>query len=150
MTENIDLYFADIAKRCLGARTQMTARALARMYDSALREVGLTSAQFTLLVVIGRGQFDSISELGDRLYLEKSTLSRNLRPLENADLIERDTSKPGRAIAHRLTASGRERIIQAYPLWKSAQEKMDKSLGAEAMEAGFEFLQTVRQAAKAA
>jgi DNA-binding MarR family transcriptional regulator len=120
------------------------------MFDSVMREVDLTGTQFTLLVAIGSAQFDSISELGDRLYIEKSTLSRNLRPLEKAGLIERDISKPGRAISLVLTPSGHQRLLKAYPLWQDMQANIENTLGSNMLGSGFEFLSHLRKAAKAA
>ena len=118
------------------------------MFDQAMKSVGLTGTQFSLLVAIGAGQYGSISELGERLHIEKSTLSRNLRPLIDAGLIEKDDSALGRAIILRLTEDGKTRLSDAYPVWETVQARLEENLGEDSMKSGFQFLAQLRQAAR--
>lgn len=125
----------------------MTARTVARLFDQQMKKVGLTGTQFTLLVAIATRQFSSISELGQTLCIEKSTLSRNLRPLIEDGLIERDTSSLGRAIVHRLTPEGEERLEAACPLWSEAQDQIEARMGVDQMRDGYRFMAKLRTAA---
>lgn len=138
-----------VGSRCAGVRTLMTARSVARLFDNKMKAVGLTGTQFSLLVAIGSREFKSISELGETLNIEKSTLSRNLRPLMDAGLIVRDRAAGGRSISHTLTTEGEERLEAAYPIWQSVQDQLEDSLGYEDMRAGYKFMARLRQAAGA-
>ncbi|WP_146739712.1 MarR family winged helix-turn-helix transcriptional regulator [Hyphomonas pacifica] len=71
----------------MDGRLLRAARRITREYDDALRPVGLTVTQFGLLNSVDRYEPDSISELADLLALDRTTLSRNLKPLEKAGLI---------------------------------------------------------------
>lgn len=137
----------DVGGRCAGLRTLMTARSVSRLFDNKMKAVGLTGTQFTLLVAIGSAEFSSISELGETLNIEKSTLSRNLRPLMDSGLIERDRMSGGRSITHRLTLAGRERLEQAYPIWQSVQDHLENSIGQEDIRNGYRFMARLRHAA---
>ena len=125
----------------------MTARSVSRLFDSKMKAVGLTGTQFSLLVAIGSAAFNSISELGETLNIEKSTLSRNLRPLIDAGLISRDRTSGGRAITHSLTPEGQQRLDQAYPIWQSVQDHLEKSIGEEDIRNGYRFMSRLRHAA---
>ena len=147
--EKLTTDLTDVSGRCVAVRTLMTARSVARAFDHALKSVGLTGTQFSLLVAIGAGQYGSISELGERLHIEKSTLSRNLRPLMDAGLIEKDESARGRSILLNLTDAGKTKLDEAYPVWQSVQARLEGSLGTDTLKSGFQFLAQLRDAARA-
>lgn len=126
----------------------MTARTISRLFDQALKGAGITNTQFTLLVAIGSHDFTSISELGELLNIEKSTLSRNLKPLIDQGLIERNKVPGGRSITHRLTEAGAQRLEAAYPLWQSAQDQLETEIGKEDIRDGYRFMARLRSAAK--
>tara|TARA_B100000678_G_scaffold183598_1_gene153423 strand:- start:5832 stop:6278 length:447 start_codon:yes stop_codon:yes gene_type:complete len=140
--------FRSIGTRCAAVRTLMTARSIARMYDQAMKPVGLTGTQFTLLVAIGSSDFKSISELGETLCIEKSTLSRNLKPLLEAGLLERVRSGGTRSVTHKLTEKGEDRLKDAIPLWDQAQSHIESEIGREDLKSGYRFLARLRQAAR--
>lgn len=107
---------------CLCLNTQRAARAVARHYDAALRPTRLTSGQFAILSALNQADPVSIGTLAEGLGLERTTLTRNLAPLENAGLVRSavaDGDKRIRGLS--LTTSGRARLTQAMPLWRAAQ-----------------------------
>src|SRR5438309_535868 len=112
----------DIPQTCACLHTRMTARAVTRVYDEALRPVGLKITQFALLASIDMGISGSISDLADRLAFERTTLTRNLHLLKESGFIARRKGT-GRAVAYALTQKGRHAITEATPLWKAAQAK---------------------------
>lgn len=85
----LDKIFEDVSGRCAAVRTLSAARVMTRHFDEALRSTGLTITQFTLLVTIGMTEPDSISEMGQWLNLDRTTLTRNLKPLETAGYVVR-------------------------------------------------------------
>ena len=133
---------------CACLQSRMTARALTRMYDEALRPVGLKVTQLSLLAAIDRGLTGSISALADMLALERTTLTRNLRLLGEAGLIAPRASG-GRAVAHELTEAGREALARATPLWRKAQDAVETELGSRAWLEARDALRALRRVARA-
>ena len=113
----------------------MAARALSRAYDEALRPCGLKSTQFSLLVAIGSQATLSISEMAEALGLERTTLTRNLRPLERMGLVAIGAEAYRRSRALTLTEQGRARLDEALPLWQTAQQRLRSALGEEGWRA---------------
>lgn len=129
-----DEIYSDVVSRCTAVRTLRASRAIARLYEDALRPTGLTVTQFTLLVTIGRAKPDSISKIGEYLSIERTTLSRNLKPLEDAGYITRGEEGEKRKREVRLTPKGLAKLKEAYPLWRDVQEKVEKKLGKPAVK----------------
>ncbi len=114
---------------CLCLNTQRTARAMARHYDAALRPLGLTSGQFAILAALNQDVPVSIGGLADGLGLERTTLTRNLTPLESAGLVRSDADDGDRRVRMlALTQQGRSTLAQAMPLWRAAQTEALKRL----------------------
>ncbi len=120
---------ADVRENCAALRVRMAARKLTRLYDKALRPVGLKITQFTLLIAVEEGRMTSLSALADLLALERSSLVRNVRLLEEAGLIESVPTGEGRSLGLKLTRAGRRKLTEALPLWNKAQTSIEKSLG---------------------
>ena len=123
-------------ERCLCKRTRAAARAITRFYDQEMRATGLRPSQVEVLVTIAAKEELSISALSDELGMDRTTLTRNLRPLEARGLIT--SSSAGRARHVRLTTAGADALGQAVGHWQRAQSEMERILG----EAGVE---TVRR-----
>lgn len=120
----------DVRENCAALRTRMAARKLTRAYDKALRPAGLKITQFTLLIAVEEGSAKSLTALADMLALERSSLVRNVKLLEEDGLIEAAPSGEGRSLGLRLTKAGRKRLTQALPLWREAQTQVEDALGA--------------------
>lgn len=140
--------YQDIAKRCIAVRTAMTARTVSRLFDTYLRDAGLTNTQFTLLVATGAGNFESMSALGELLCIDRSTLSRNFKPLFDAGFVERVEGQKGRAIPLQLTEKGKEKLQEGYPYWQDAQDKVESAFDATTLSSGRNFLRALRNAAE--
>lgn len=118
---------------CYCAASRRLARSLTARYDAALAPCGLTSAQFeTLSLLKGMGP-SSGRALAERMALDKTTLSRNLKPLIAARLI---ASQPGEAdarqVIYALTVKGTQRQAKAMPLWQAAHDDSLTRLGSTA------------------
>lgn len=125
-----ELLEAEVRENCAALRARMAARKLTRHYDRALRPAGLKITQFTLLISVAEGKVKSLTALADLLALERSSLVRNVKLLEDEGLIESAPSGDGRALGLRLTKAGRKKLTQALPLWREAQGEVETSLGA--------------------
>ncbi len=129
-----DEIYEDVIGRCTAVRTLRAARVVTRLYEDALREVDLTITQFTLLVTIGRAKPESISKIGEYLSIDRTTLSRNLKPLEKAGFVTRGAEGEGRRREVRLTRAGLTKLKQAYPVWLTVQNRVEKELGGDEVD----------------
>jgi DNA-binding MarR family transcriptional regulator len=115
---------------CLVFNTRMAARAVTRRYDGLLRPYGVTSAQFSLLGGIKRGEGQSVSELAERNGIDRTSLTRNLDRLERMGLITSAPAAKGNARVCDLTADGAALVAKLVPLWVEAQTEMRQLLSA--------------------
>jgi len=116
------LHARDMLQQCHCLQAQRSARQLARAYDAALRPVQLTSGQFSLLAALNQGEPVPLGRVADALGLERTTLTRNLRPLEDAGWIESSPSpEDARIRLLSLSQAGRDKLRAAMPLWRQAQ-----------------------------
>lgn len=126
---------AEVASRCVAARTRMLARVISGIYDDALRECGLTSAQMTILTALEHTGGIQPARLSEALKLDKSTLSRNIDRMERNGWIKRGGGHDARSQRLELTEAGRERFEQALPHWRMAQQQAEEMLGGAGMSA---------------
>ena len=120
-------------EECLGLRVRRLSRVLTRLFDAAVRPLGLTPSQLTFLVVLERRGPSAPSAVARDLDLEKSTLSRNLRRVIRAGWVR---ERPHASLVRiELTPAGREMLDKAYRSWHRAQTKARDLLGTELVEA---------------
>lgn len=117
-----------IAQNCFCYKTRAASRTITRFYDDALKSTGLKANQFTMLVSINIQAPVSISHLAESLSMERTTLTRNLNPLEKQGLVSL-SSGVGRIRNANLTKQGKETLEVVRPLWLKAQEKIKEALG---------------------
>jgi DNA-binding MarR family transcriptional regulator len=116
---------------CLATRVRQLSRIVTRVYDDAMRPLGITASQFTLLTQLANQDSITAVEIGFSLDIEKSTLSRNLKRLLALGLLVMDPPAGRRGRGLHLTAKGQEVIKQAYPVWQDAQRKASAVMGAD-------------------
>ena len=114
---------------CLCFNLRKAARAITRIYDGALAPVGLKATQFTVLQIASEAGGTAMSRLAGRLGMDRTTLTRNLQPLEKLGLISTGAGRDRRERSIRVTEAGREVLEQALPLWESAQSRLYSALG---------------------
>jgi len=139
------LSLSDIPKECVAYNFQKTARHFAKFYRKTINLSGLQGAQFPLLLAIKLNEPVSISSLAQRLELDRTTLSRNIKRLveKGYAALERDEDLRVRNI--QLTESGADILNQALPLWEKAQNKVIKQFGKENWE---NMLQSMKELEK--
>ena len=105
---------------CLGLRK--AARLVARRYDDALRPLAITSGQFSILAALLRDGAVAMGGLAEALGMDRTTLNRNLKPLERGRLIASSTDRDDRRVrAIQLTEAGHAMLSRAIPIWERAQ-----------------------------
>jgi len=112
---------------CLGVRK--AARQVARRYDDAFRPLGITSGQFSILSALLRDGAVPLGALADLLGMDRTTLNRNLKPLEDEKLIATTATKEDRRVRGlSLTNKGRALLDRAIPIWLTAQADSERRL----------------------
>lgn len=114
---------------CACRKMREASRKITRMYDEFLRPAGIKTTQFTMLAVVARMDAATLTELAKILGLDRTTLSRNLRPLERDGLIEVSAEGYRRARLVNITNEGIAAMEKALPLWRSAQKSLKRRLG---------------------
>lgn len=126
-----------IASQCACVRVRRASRALTRLYDESLRPAGLQASQLTMLVAVATcgEEGANIGALAEGLVMDRTTLTRNLKPLEKAGLIRvaRDPSDARVRLVF-LTRKGERAIEAAFPLWEQTQEHVREQLGASKVD----------------
>tara|TARA_R110002094_G_scaffold71252_14_gene79846 strand:- start:368 stop:817 length:450 start_codon:yes stop_codon:yes gene_type:complete len=121
----------DVEGNCACNKLRMASRKVTRMYDEAMRPMGITPTQFTLLAVVGGSDTVTLTELAELLGMERTTLLRNLKPLEREELIAVSAEGYRRARSVQLSDKGVSVLSEALPLWRNAQAILKKQLGAD-------------------
>lgn len=118
----------DALCHCLALR--QASRTITNAYDTALAPTGLRVTQFSILLTLSARSPMTVNELASALVLDRTTLTRNLKPLERDELL---STGPGehdqreRLIA--LTDAGRAKLAEAMPPWRDAQKAFEQQIG---------------------
>jgi len=118
-------------RRCSCFLLRKLTRRVTQAYDRVLAEAGLTITQYSLLAHLARGEGASVSALAARMGMDRTTLVRNLKPLEAAGWVRYGERRAGKRAALELSAAGRARLRAAAPLWERAQSALEALLGAK-------------------
>ena len=115
---------------CLCLHLQRAARALARRFDEALRPLGLTNGQFSLMMSLNRPEPAGMASVAALLAMDRTTLTAALKPLQRRGLVTvmvDPTDRRGRRLT--LTPAGRDLLAAALPIWRSEHTALDALFG---------------------
>jgi len=128
-SSNIAQYL-EPAQGCVCFNIRKSARAITQLYEEALRPTGLRATQFTLLVATRVLGTATISGLAKGLVMDRTTLTRNMKPLEKQGFIRiMPGNEDRREREVTLTLAGQEILSEALPLWKTVQQSVVENLG---------------------
>ena len=119
----------EVRDTCMCLHLQRAARAVARRFDAALRPLGLSSGQFSLLMSLNRPEPASIGNVSALLAMDRTTLTANLKPLERRGLVTvtaDGADKRTRRLI--LTPAGRALLSAAVPVWRRTHAAIDSRL----------------------
>lgn len=122
---------SDVAGVCACQKMREASRKITRMYDESLRPAGIKATQFNVLTVVALKDEATLTELAETLGMERTTLSRNLGPLERNGLIKVSAEGYRRARSANITNKGVEVMEKALPLWRLAQKSLKRRLDDE-------------------
>jgi len=114
---------------CTCALIRRSARRITQAYDAALKETGLRITQYSILANLERLKSLSITDLANVMVIDRTTLTRNLRPLQRDGLVELSDGPDKRSRALTLTEEGRRLFKTARPLWRKAERTIRQGVG---------------------
>jgi DNA-binding MarR family transcriptional regulator len=123
---------------CLCLHAQRAARTLARHFDKALRQVGITNGQFSLMMALSGPQPPPLRRIAALLGMDRTSLTAMLKPLERRGWVEvRVDEADRRSRQPRLTAEGRAALARAIPIWQREHARVEAALASpEALRQG--------------
>jgi len=120
--------------QCTCFRLRKLARLVSQRYDRELAPVGININQYSILrraAATPRAVGDLARELG----MDRTTLSRDLKPLAAAGWVELVSGDDARQRLIKVTASGKRLLARAQPVWRRAQDAIEDSIGSDRIEA---------------
>lgn len=120
-----------INPRCSCFNLRKTTRAVTQFFDHQLEPAGIRATQFTLLVAMDSVSARTLTEMAHTLVMDRTTLTRNLKPLEKLGFIQTMEPRDKRSKAYGLTEKGKETLLRGVPLWNQAQMRIETALGDE-------------------
>ena len=119
----------EIRDACLCLHMQRAARALARRFDDALRPIGLTNGQFSLLMSLNRPEPPDMGAVASLLGMDRTTLTAALKPLQRRRLLNiRVDPADRRTRIMTLTPQGRRLLARAVPVWRRTHAAVEALL----------------------
>lgn len=143
MTDQLDRCHCG-GSNCFCANIKRAESKITSIYNHHLEKADITRGQYALLVHIDENPCISVSHLAELVGLERTTLVRNLKPLEQRGLIC-DTACKGRSRSLELTSTGKEVLARARVYWQQAQDEMTEALGPEMIEQFFRLVDHILQ-----
>jgi DNA-binding MarR family transcriptional regulator len=128
MSKDLDL---SAMENCLCFNLRWVARAVTQFFDAELRRHGIRPTQTPILGALRAKRAWSMGELSDWLGMERTTLVRNLRPLERDGLVQMTGAGRGGRVSVSISAKGRKELEKATPAWRAAQQAVIRTLGRE-------------------
>ena len=130
------------AENCVCFNLRWVTRAVTQFYDAEIRRLGIRPTQGTILASLQARDSWSMADLSDWLGMERTTLVRNLRPLQRDGFVNVGGGGRGNLVELSITAKGRKQVEKLVPAWKSAQSAVVKTLGEKRWSAILSDLET--------
>jgi DNA-binding MarR family transcriptional regulator len=127
-----------VRDHCLCLHAQRAARTLARHFDNALRPVGLTNGQFSLMMALTGPEPPPLARIAALLGMDRTSVTAMLKPLERRGWIEvRVDASDRRGRRPALTPEGRAALARALPIWQREHGLVEAALASpEALRQG--------------
>jgi DNA-binding MarR family transcriptional regulator len=125
---------------CYCIALRKASRKVSSLYDDALKDFGITVAQFSLLRKLQTKQPQTITELAERMSLDRSTVGRNIKLLEAKDLIETMPGDDLREAPLNLSEKGNALLFDCAPKWQRVQDDLEARLGSQGIRQLTELL----------
>jgi len=131
------------ASTCYCITLRKASRRVTALYDEALAPFGINIAQFSALRTIKRNAPISLTDLGHKMELDRSTVGRNMKVLERMGLVAFSTGEDQREAVLSLSPEGATLVETARPIWDEIQERLESRLGSEHARQLSELLEAI-------
>ncbi len=121
--------YESINAECCCFNLRKVTRAVTQFYDRHLEPADIRATQFTLLLTLTSSSGKTLTDMAEGLVMDRTTLTRNLKPLEKAGLITTTKLPDRRTKGYVLTEKGTQAIEKGVPLWRKAQQQIVGQLG---------------------
>ncbi len=139
--------YQNINAQCCCFSLRKVTRAVTQFFDRHLEPAGIRATQFTLLVELASSAGKTLTEMAEGLVMDRTTLTRNLKPLQKDGFITTVKLADRRSKGYALTDLGRQAIEKGIPLWRKAQQAIVGQLGNDRYVRFQEELKSVRSMA---
>ena len=139
MSKELDM---SAMENCVCFNLRWVTRAVTQFFDAEMRRHGIRPTQGSILLALNAKESWNMAELSDWLGMERTTLVRNLRPLQRDGFVQAVGGGRGNRVELTITAKGRKKIEKCLPAWKSAQSAVVKTLGEKRWSAILSDLET--------
>lgn len=116
-------------ENCVCFNLRWVTRVVTKFFAAELRRQGIRPTQTPILQALKKRSHWNMAELSDWLGMERTTLLRNLRPLQRDGLVSATGTGRGGRVQLSLTDKGRQQIEKMIPAWRTAQSALVKTLG---------------------
>lgn len=120
---------AQLGSTCICNNLRRAARLVTNYYDKLLEPAGLRVSQATVLVVLYLSGELTINEMAEKLDLDRTTMTRNLKPLAQQGLLTIAPGSDQRTRVVALTSKGEEALLRVLPVWEQTQSYMVQGIG---------------------
>jgi len=114
---------------CACFNLRKAARSITQLYDEALKPVGVLATQLPILGMLSQMESATIRQLADAVVMDRTTLTRNLQPLERDGLVRTRAGSDRRVREVFLTKKGERVLHEALPVWRDIQAQVVQRLG---------------------
>lgn len=128
--DNVEL-FSKSSSLCHCLNIRRASQAVTQFYDKFVEQSGLKLAPYSLLRHLELVEPVTITELAKMMRIDRTTLTRNMKPLLKAGLITVNFGKDPRSREVMLTETGKSALVSANKSWDKAQETLEEYLGEE-------------------
>lgn len=125
----------EVMRDCLITRSRRISRVVTKLFDQELRPFGVSSSQFSLLVLIADMDGASRAEIGRANHQDRSTSTRNLQLVLDQGWAEEIIPEKGRRRPVVIAQPGRDLLTAAMSAWRAAQIKAKQLLGLDGASA---------------
>jgi len=139
MAKKLDM---STAENCVCFNLRWVTRVVTQFYDAEMRRHGIRPTQESILASLQTKNSWNMAELSDWLGMDRTTLVRNLRPLQRDGFVKAVGGGRGNRVELTITTKGRKQIEKLAPAWKSAQSAAVKTLGEKRWSAILSDLET--------
>ena len=133
-------------ENCVCFNLRWVTRRVTQFFDAEMRRHGIRPTQGSILLSLHTRESWTMAELSDWLGMDRTTLVRNLRPLQRDGLVRAVGSGRGGRVEVSITAKGRKKVEEAVPTWRSTQSAVVNTLGERRWSAILTDLETAASA----